>query len=48
MQFYRYAIGNEESIWLCDECDIEEGWEWLESDNDSYGDMVCDACGCEG
>lgn len=45
MYMTRYDIGNEESIWLCDECEVPDNGEAIDSGIDSYGDRACDGCG---
>lgn len=45
MYMTRYDIGNEESIWLCDGCNVPDGAEAIDGGVDPYGDRTCDHCG---
>lgn len=46
-RYYTPDDGSEDSFWLCEYCEPEDGDELLETSGNEYGDLCCDKCGYE-
>lgn len=44
VNFSRFAVGGERSVWVCEDCPKPEGSEWL-NDSDIFDQLCCSVCG---
>jgi hypothetical protein len=35
-----------DNFWICENCDVEPGFDVVDHSDDPYGDLICESCGC--
>lgn len=46
MTYYRIIKDDNETDWVCENCEAENEFEVIDMSINTYGDKVCEICGC--